>query len=149
MRSSILLVAVLAGFPASAEPDIASPEGLEGFVTVDLLPVPDVPALADGRAIWGSTCENCHGGNKLTGAPKITSTDDWQPRIAQGIDRLVTHATEGFIGPKYTQMPARGGNDDLSDDDIKAAVAFMVWASGGAELAETYAETNINRNETK
>ncbi|MEO0829000.1 MAG: c-type cytochrome [Pseudomonadota bacterium] len=139
MRHALLLVAALAA-PACAEP-VASPKGLEGFVSVDRLPVPEAPFLAGGREIWAESCENCHGGNKLTGAPKITSTEAWAPRIAQGMDVLTGHAINGFIGPKYKQMPARGGNDDLSDAEVSAAVAFMVWASGGESQAETFAQT--------
>lgn len=112
---------------------------LEGFVTRDRLADPDLPVLMQGGEIWQGTCENCHGGNKLTGAPKITSTTDWAPRISKGFDVLFAHAIEGFTGPKYTQMPARGGNSELSDDDVRAAVAFMVWASGGADVAQSWA----------
>jgi cytochrome c5 len=50
---------------------------------------------------------------------------DWAPRIAQGNDLLHKHAIEGFTGAKG-QMPARGGNTALTDDEVKAAVAFMV-----------------------
>ncbi|GIT90471.1 hypothetical protein JANAI62_00470 [Jannaschia pagri] len=121
----------------------ATPEGLDGFVTLDRLPVPDVAALAAGRAVWGDTCQNCHGGNKLTGAPKITSTEVWAPRIDQGLDVLFDHAINGFIGPKYAEMPARGGNADLSDAEVEAAVAFMIWASGGDSPALAWAETQI------
>lgn len=122
-------------------PALGSAEELEGFVTRDRLPDPSHPVLQQGGAVWAETCENCHGGNALTGAPKITSTEVWTPRIATGLDTLFTHAIEGFIGPKYAQMPARGGNPDLSDDEVRAAVAFMIWASGGEDTAQDWAET--------
>lgn len=120
--------------PAGAETtlsDVLSPRGLDGFVTVDRLPVPSDAMLLDGRAVWEGTCMACHGGNKATGAPKITATKAWQPRIAQGLPVLIDHATNGFIGKTYAEMPARGGNPTLSDAQIAAAVTFMVWASGG------------------
>ena len=41
------------------------------------------------------------------------------------MDVLHKHALEGFTGAKG-QMPARGGVPTLSDDEVKAAVAFMV-----------------------
>lgn len=110
---------------------------MEGFVTVDRLPTPTDVRLITGRAVWEGTCQNCHGGNKLTGAPKITATHAWAPRIAQGLVVLFDHAINGFTGPKYTLMPARGGNDDLSDEEVRSAVRFMVWASGaGAPATE-------------
>lgn len=108
---------------------------MEGFVTVDRLPTPQDARLIQGRAVWEDTCQNCHGGNKLTGAPKITATTAWAPRIEQGLAVLFDHAINGFTGPKYTLMPARGGNDDLSDEEVEAAVRFMVWASGAGALA--------------
>jgi cytochrome c5 len=137
IKPVISLVALLGATVGQAEP-LASPAGLDGFVTVDRLPDPDVPLLAFGRSVWGETCQNCHGGNKLTGAPKITSTDAWAHRIEQGMAALVAHAIEGFMGASYAQMPARGGNPDLSDAAVSAAVAFMVWSSGGAEQAEAF-----------
>lgn len=115
---------------------------LEGFVSRDRLPDPALPALLAGGETWEGTCQNCHGGNKLTGAPKITSAKAWAPRIDQGMDILFDRAIAGFIGPKYTEMPARGGNSDLSDEEVRAAVAFMVWASGGEDAALAWAQSN-------
>lgn len=126
---------------ADPPPDgLVSPKGLKGMVRLDRLPMPENPFLARGREAWNGTCVNCHGGNRATGAPKITSSDDWSPRIAQGMETLLAHAIDGFVGPKFTQMPPRGGSD-LSDEDIFAAVAFMVWASGGADEALAYAKS--------
>ena len=125
-----------------ALPVLAYAQALEGFVTRDRLPDPDIAVLMQGGAIWEGTCQNCHGGNKLTGAPKITSVQAWAPRIQKGLDTLFDHAIEGFIGPKYKEMPARGGNADLSDAEVKAAVAFMIWASGGQDIALQWAAQN-------
>lgn len=122
-------------------PVCAYAEALDGFVTRDRLPDPEHAALLKGGVIWESTCQNCHGGNKLTGAPKVTHAGDWAPRIEQGLDVLFDHAINGFIGPKYKEMPSRGGNADLNDDEVKAAVAFMIWASGGADVASDWAAT--------
>lgn len=144
MRPAFLLFLVALTAPAGAEPP-APPEGLDGFVTADRLPVPDQPFLAAGRTVWAGSCENCHGGNKLTGAPKITSSKAWAPRISQGMEVLVDHAINGFIGPRYTEMPARGGNEELSDAAVSAAVAFMVWASGGTQAALDFAQASTKK----
>jgi len=78
----------------------------------------------------------------MDGFIKVTSTKAWLPRLDQGMGTLIDHALNGFVGPKYTQMPARGANPDLSDEEVVAAVLFMVWMSGGAEIAETFINTN-------
>ena len=144
ISSGLAVVFLAVAGPVWAGPDLAdvvSDRGLEGFVTADRLPMPEASFLRDGRLVWEDTCMGCHGGNKATGAPKITAQRAWEPRIAQGLPLLIQHATEGFVGPKYTEMPARGGNSDLSDQDIARAVAFMVWASGGAEAATAFIAT--------
>ena len=78
----------------------------------------------DGKTIFGNLCQTCHT-NAVTGAPVITDKGEWAPRVAQGLDTLVKHATEGFTGKKGV-MPARGGNPSLSDAQVKATVEWMV-----------------------
>ena len=39
---------------------------------------------------------------------------------------LYEHALNGFFEPVDTEMPARGGNAALSDDEVRAAVDYMV-----------------------
>jgi len=78
----------------------------------------------DGKTIFGSLCTTCHS-NAATGAPVITDKSAWAPRIAQGMDTLLKHATEGFQGSKGL-MPAKGGNPSLSAAQVKATVEWMV-----------------------
>lgn len=54
--------------------------------------------------------------------------EDWAPRIAQGKDVLYQHSIEGYSGDKGA-MPARGGAPSLSDDEMKAAVDYLVSQS--------------------
>lgn len=92
--------------------------------------VATAPAAAEntvGKSIYGKTCAMCHGAG-VAGAPKPGDKADWGPRIAQGMDTLYQHAMQGFNGAKG-QMPARGGNPALSDDEVKAAVNYMADAS--------------------
>ena len=96
----------------------------DGPITAAMLPTPADPRLAKGKEVWAATCQPCHG-TGLGGAPKIGNKALWGPRIAKGMDTLTQHALNGFSG-KDGDMPPRGGNDKLTDDDIKAAVAFMV-----------------------
>ena len=78
----------------------------------------------DGKTIFGNLCTTCHT-NAATGAPMITDKGAWAPRVAQGLDTLVKHATEGFTGSKG-MMPAKGGNPALTDAQVKATVEWMV-----------------------
>ena len=73
-RSAIgLAAAFVCGISAYADEPLVSEKGLDGFISIDRLPMPDDPILQSGRLVWDDTCGNCHGGNKATGAPKITS----------------------------------------------------------------------------
>ena len=81
------------------------------------------PDLEAGRRVWVGTCIACHS-TGLGGAPLIGNRELWGPRIAQGVEVLVEHATNGFYGKKG-EMPARGGNEALSDDQVRRAVVFM------------------------
>ncbi len=89
-------------------------------------PAPEAENTA-GKKVYGSTCSMCHSAG-VAGAPKPGDKADWGPRIAQGAETLYKHALEGFNGAKGS-MPARGGNAALKDDEVKAAVDYMVAAS--------------------
>jgi cytochrome c5 len=80
--------------------------------------------LQQGRMIWLSTCEGCHGYG-IAGAPVPMVPDEWAPRLEKGKTVLYEHAINGYFGVDDTMMPARGGNPDLSDDEVKSAVDYM------------------------
>lgn len=80
--------------------------------------------LVLGEKVFGTTCVTCHGAGVL-GAPKVGDKTAWGPRVAQGKDTLYTHALNGF-----KMMPARGGNAALKDDEVKAAIDYMVSKAG-------------------
>jgi cytochrome c5 len=76
-----------------------------------------------GKQIWEGTCQACHASG-LLGAPKIGDKSAWAPRIAKGMDMLKNHALHGF-----NQMPAKGGNTALTDEDVVKALDYMVGQS--------------------
>lgn len=93
--------------------------------------VPDMPRfaeerLAKGRAIWMGTCRNCHLLG-VSGAPAVTDSAAWAPRIEKGASALHQSALNGIKGDdgKF-RMPPRGGNDRLKDEDVRQAVDYMV-----------------------
>jgi cytochrome c5 len=73
-----------------------------------------------GKQVVTQVCAVCHSTGMMN-SPKLASADDWAPRIEKGIDTLYEHAINGF-----NMMPARGGNPKLTDDEVKAAVDYMV-----------------------
>lgn len=118
MNKSILLIATLslALLTACGKKDAPAPAA-----------APVAAPVAEntlGKSVYGKTCALCHAA-AVAGAPKPGDKADWGPRIAQGMDLLHKHAIEGYTGAKG-MMPPRGGATTLSDDEVKAAVAFMV-----------------------
>ncbi|MGQ0619800.1 MAG: c-type cytochrome [Panacagrimonas sp.] len=76
--------------------------------------------------VLANACNACHMAGVL-GAPKSGDGAAWSARASAvgGVDGLVVSAIKG-----KNSMPARGGNPDLSDDEIKAAVEAMLKSSG-------------------
>lgn len=91
-------------------------------------PAPAAAAAGpNGKSIYGKVCALCHAAG-VAGAPKPGDKEAWAPRIAQGNDVLYKHAIEGFTGEKG-MMPPRGTGASLTDDEVKAAVDYMVGLS--------------------
>ena len=107
-----------------------------GKVTLDGESIPQDPAVAKvtdaeaapvvmtGPQVYNAACIACHGGG-IGGAPTTGHSAAWGPRIAQGMDTLNKHALEGYQG-SAGYMPPKGGRTDLSDDEIVAAVEYLV-----------------------
>ena len=78
---------------------------------------------ADGKAIYDKTCVACHASG-VANAPKLGDKAAWAPRIATGRDALVASVMKG-----KGAMPPKAGAANLSDDDIKSAVDYLVGAA--------------------
>ena len=75
-----------------------------------------------GREIYSLECDECHA-KGLIGAPKFGDKVAWAPRIAQGSTVLVAHVLHGFKA-----MPTKGNCMSCSEDEIAAAVRYIVTA---------------------
>ncbi len=85
----------------------------------------------DGKSIYEGLCVACHGVPGI-GAPVTGNAEDWAPRMEKGMEMLYSNAINGYTGEQGYMMPARGGGD-LSDDEVKAAVDYMVEQSSGGD----------------
>lgn len=73
-----------------------------------------------GEVVFTKNCKVCHA-QGVNGAPIIGNKKMWAKRVPQGTQTLVQHASEGF-----GLMPAKGGNEQLSEQDIESAVTYML-----------------------
>lgn len=78
-----------------------------------------------GKEVVAKVCSTCHG-TGANGAPKIGDKEAWSKRASQGLTSLTRNALTGI-----RQMPAHGGQPDLTDLEIGRAITYMVNSSGG------------------
>lgn len=99
---------------------------LSGTDTIGNFLIPSASAEEpDGGQLYNTYCAICHKVG-LNTAPKYGSKPLWAKRIAQGRETVYTNALNGLRG-----MPPRGGFAQLTDEEVKAAIDFMVRGSGG------------------
>ncbi len=95
-----------------------------GAAIVAEAPVAAAPAAASGprsgEEVYTAQCAMCHA-TGAAGAPKLGNAGDWGPRAATGMDALMNSALNG-----KNAMPARGLCTTCSDDELQAAVEYMV-----------------------
>jgi cytochrome c5 len=87
-----------------------------------------VATVMTGPQVYNAACIVCHQPPGTGGAPPIGDVAAWAPRIEQGMDTLYMHALQGFQG-SAGYMPPKGGRVDLSDDEIRAAVDYLLEES--------------------
>ena len=119
----VVLLTLLAACSKTESVPAAAPPATPAAVTT-AAPVAAGADLAKGEHVYKGTCAMCHA-TGAAGAPVFGSKADWDPRIAQDKETLYSHALKGFTGAKGT-MPPKGANAGLADDDVKAAVDYMV-----------------------
>ncbi|RDU98426.1 c-type cytochrome [Trinickia dinghuensis] len=75
-----------------------------------------------GKALYTQVCQACHAAGVM-GAPKFGNKADWAPRLKDPMNVIYNYALHG-----KGNMPPKGGSQ-ASDDDVKAAVDYMVSAA--------------------
>lgn len=77
-------------------------------------------AVVDGASVYGGLCMACHE-TGVSDAPIRGSEQMAAREAANGLDGLVSNAINGL-----NVMPPRGGNPALTDEQIRAAVEYML-----------------------
>jgi len=100
------------------------------LLTVSLSTVPGANGACPpekGEKIYRLACATCHDNGK-GGAQVIGDREGWRSRLAKGMEVLVRHSIDGFSGA-VGDMPPRGGQMQLSDSEVEAAVCYLVERS--------------------
>ncbi len=84
--------------------------------------VPENKAAHPMQGAYEEKCSACHG-NAAIGAPVVGDKDAWAKVTAKGLDGVYSNGINGING-----MPPKGGVD-MSDDDFKKIVDYMIEAS--------------------
>jgi cytochrome c5 len=119
--------ATVAGGPGTPN-EIAARVAPVGTVNTggDAAPAPQLAAAAPAEAaapanpVYTQSCAACHA-TGAAGAPKLGDAAAWGPRIALGMDELMHTVLKG-----KGAMPPRGTCMACSDEDLRAAVEYMV-----------------------
>lgn len=72
-----------------------------------------------GADVYQASCFACHGTGAM-GAPK-KGDPAWEPRKAKGMEVMLSNALNGI-----NAMPPKGTCMSCSDEEIKAAIEFML-----------------------
>ena len=94
-----------------------------GSFSATTVAAPDVAAAPLSAEQVYASCAACHDSGTLS-APITGDAASWATRVAKGIDTLYENAINGI-----NNMPAKGGNSSLSDDEIRLAVDYMLEKS--------------------
>ena len=124
MLSQLVTTGIDASKDNPALTDAAIAQRLKPIGQVEVID-PSAPKVEkSGKEIVEAACGACHTAG-LLGAPKIGDKAAWGKLIREGHDSLTKAAIEGI-----RQMPARGGNPDLSDTEVARAIAYMANQAG-------------------
>ncbi|NTU53871.1 MAG: cytochrome c5 family protein [Chlorobiaceae bacterium] len=122
--------------PETAQPETAQPEtaahqeSAENEENSAELRGSDDNNLTDqqitaGEEVYESNCAGCHDSG-TGGAPRPGKPDDWKGIIDQSLETLTKRSIEGFAGKKGI-MPAKGGNEALTDNEVTNAIRYMIF----------------------
>ena len=129
------------GFTVSALVALAVPAivGLTAVSTLaDSSPSPAASAAplpgdpTKGQALYGANCASCHGASLTGGIGPALNPIEQLPNVSNPLDPtfLIAIITNGRVhqpgDPRQTDMPAKGGNSALTEQDVKDLAAYIL-----------------------
>jgi mono/diheme cytochrome c family protein len=89
---------------------------------------------AKGEALYGPNCATCHGGGleggigpALNPIEKLPGISDAQKLSPAFLIDIITNGRQPQAGdPRTTAMPAKGGNDKLTEQDVKDLASYII-----------------------
>ncbi|NND65317.1 MAG: cytochrome c5 family protein [Gammaproteobacteria bacterium] len=108
---------------AKTEPKPASKATVEKESPPAVVASTSADSGASGKAVYDQACVACHGVG-VAGAPKVGDAAAWSARLSKGKATLYSNSINGI-----NVMPAKGGQVNLSDDEVRFAVDYMIEQS--------------------
>ncbi|MEQ8858746.1 MAG: c-type cytochrome [Pseudomonadales bacterium] len=93
-------------------------------VTMGLAGCGETAPVEPGEQVYNRYCFSCHAAG-IAGAPRVGDMAAWAPRLAKGREALLQTTVQG-IAPG---MPAMGLCSECSDEDLAAAIDYMIVRS--------------------
>ncbi|HVC77808.1 MAG TPA: cytochrome c [Candidatus Micrarchaeaceae archaeon] len=94
------------------------------------VPLPGDPT--NGSAVYAANCTACHGASLTGGIGPALNPIEKLPGVTNPLDPnfIIGIITNGRLhqpgDPRQTDMPAKGGNAALTDQDVKDLAAFII-----------------------
>lgn len=86
---------------------------------------------AAGKAVYSQTCIACHGKNGKGALPGVSDLTKSDGPLAKTDEELMQSISNGLTTPGAAlSMPAKGGIPSLTEDDIRAVLAYLRGAYG-------------------
>jgi len=98
----------------------------------------------NGQTLYSQNCVTCHGAGLEGGIGAVLNPIDKLPGVANPLDPnflidVITNGRQPQPGdPKQVPMPPKGGNDKLTEQDVKDLAAFIIQSNrnpGGGPLS--------------
>ena len=83
-------------------------------------------SVSDGQTIYAQTCIACHGIDGKGAIPGVADFTAKEGPLAKSDAELVQNISEGYQSPgSFMAMPPKGGNSALTEEDIRAVLAYL------------------------